>query len=203
MDRPGPMDTDRHGSLSLRRGGDVSRLLLFLEPLFRISEVDRWGPCAHLGKATTLSGQIRFMHRSEGDTGTRTGPALQYSCFQEPNRSPRHLCYYTIIFLMYDSTRWAASGTNWLCTLLQLFKMLDTLMDINNKYRFKQKKTTRLSLRQCRSWMDWFTAAFEHIIEARRLSHTSHATVFNIKIRNQAPLNFPSYLLGRFNFAGW
>lgn len=87
MDRPDLMNTDRHGSPSLRRGGDESRLLLLLEPLFRIPEVDRWGPCAHLGKATTLSGQIWFMHRSERDTGIRTG----HQCTQQPNRSLGHL----------------------------------------------------------------------------------------------------------------
>lgn len=164
MDRPSPTDTDRHGSLSLRRGGDAVKT----SPLAWTNFQNTWGwqmgalcPC---GKASTLSGQIGFMHRPERDTATRTGPALKLSmCPTAPQIARTSVILYSI-FLMYESTRWAASGTNWLCTLLQLFKKLATLMDISNKYRFKQQKTMRLSLRQCMSWMNWFTAAFEHIM---------------------------------------
>ena len=79
------------------------RLLLLLEPTLRIPEVDRWGPCAHVGKATTLSGQIGFMHRPERDTATRTGPALKLSMCPTAQQIARTSVILYSIFLMYES----------------------------------------------------------------------------------------------------
>lgn len=49
---------------------------LLLVPPFKTTEVARepQGLCFHVWKATTLSGQINFMHRFKGNNGTRTGP---------------------------------------------------------------------------------------------------------------------------------